>query len=68
MQLGRRTDPDLLAISLSATDYVGHAYGTEARRCCSDELDREIGISSKVLDSRGINYAVTLTADRRKGR
>src|SRR5438270_6994933 len=27
MQLGRRADPDLLAISLSATDYVGHSYG-----------------------------------------
>jgi predicted AlkP superfamily pyrophosphatase or phosphodiesterase len=26
LQLGRRADPDLLAISLSATDYVGHTY------------------------------------------
>ena len=35
MKLGRGASPDLLAISLSATDYVGHAYGTEARRCAS---------------------------------
>jgi len=65
MQLGRRSDPDLLAISLSATDYVGHTYGTEGEEMCLQltELDREIGDFLKVLDSRGINYAVVLTAD-----
>jgi predicted AlkP superfamily pyrophosphatase or phosphodiesterase len=65
MQLGRRTTPDLLAISLSATDYVGHTYGTEGEEMCLQltELDREIGDFLKLLDSRGINYAVVLTAD-----
>jgi len=65
MQLGRKTAPDLLAISLSATDYVGHTYGTEGEEMCLQltELDREIGDFLKVLDSRGINYAVALTAD-----
>jgi predicted AlkP superfamily pyrophosphatase or phosphodiesterase len=65
MQLGRKADPDLLAISLSATDYVGHSYGTEGEEMCLQltELDREIGDFLKVLDARGINYAVTLTAD-----
>jgi predicted AlkP superfamily pyrophosphatase or phosphodiesterase len=65
LQLGRKADPDLLAISLSATDYVGHAYGTEGEEMCLQltELDREIGDFLKVLDSRGINYAVALTAD-----
>src|SRR5689334_16354156 len=65
MQLGRRAAPDLLAISLSATDYVGHAYGTEGEEMCLQltELDREIGDFLKVLDSRGINYEVALTAD-----
>src|SRR5437764_13070452 len=65
MQLGRRADPDLLAISLSATDYVGHTYGTEGEEMCLQllEIDREIGDSMKLLDSRGINYAVVLTAD-----
>ena len=65
MQLGRRADPDLLAISLSATDYVGHSYGTEGEEMCLQltELDREIGDFLHVLDSRGIDYAVALTAD-----
>ena len=65
MQLGRRSDPDLLTISLSATDYVGHAFGLEGQEMCLQltELDREIGDFLKVLDSRGIDYAVALTAD-----
>src|SRR5437763_1184175 len=65
MQLGRRADPDLLAVSLSATDYVGHAYGTEGEEMCLQllELDREIGDFLKLLDARHINYAVALTAD-----
>jgi arylsulfatase A-like enzyme len=65
MQLGRRADPDLLAVSLSATDYVGHAYGTQGEEMCLQltELDREIGDFLKVLDARGLNYAVALTAD-----
>jgi predicted AlkP superfamily pyrophosphatase or phosphodiesterase len=65
MQLGRRSDPDVLAISLSATDYVGHTYGTEGEEMCVQltELDRDIGGFLAVLDSRGIDYAVALTAD-----
>ena len=65
MQLGKRADPDLLAIGLSATDYVGHSFGTEGEEMCLHltELDREMGDFLKVLDSRGIDYAVALTAD-----
>jgi predicted AlkP superfamily pyrophosphatase or phosphodiesterase len=65
MKLGRGADPDLLAISLSATDYIGHAYGTEGEEMCLQllELDREIGDFLSVLDSRGIDYEVALTAD-----
>ena len=65
LKLGRGVAPDLLAISLSATDYVGHAYGTEGEEMCLQltELDRELGDFFKVLDSRGIHYAVALTAD-----
>ncbi|HJP69538.1 MAG TPA: alkaline phosphatase family protein, partial [Sphingomicrobium sp.] len=65
MQLGRRSAPDLLSVSLSATDYVGHAYGTEGEEMCLQllELDREIGDFLKHLDSRGIDYAVVMTAD-----
>ena len=65
MKLGRGADHDLLAISLSATDYVGHSFGTEGEEMCLQltELDREIGDFLKVLDSRGIAYSVALTAD-----
>jgi predicted AlkP superfamily pyrophosphatase or phosphodiesterase len=65
MQLGRRASPDVLSVSLSATDYVGHTYGTEGEEMCLNllELDREIGDFLAVLDSRGIDYAVALTAD-----
>jgi predicted AlkP superfamily pyrophosphatase or phosphodiesterase len=65
MQLGRRATPDVLSVSLSATDYVGHAYGTEGEEMCLQltELDREIGDFLALLDSRGVDYAVALTAD-----
>ncbi len=65
MKLGRGNAPDLLAISLSATDYVGHSFGTEGEEMCLQltELDREIGDFLKVLDTRGIDYSVALTAD-----
>jgi len=65
MQLGRHADPDMLSISLSATDYVGHSYGTEGQEMCLNltELDREIGDFLNVLDSRKLNYEVVLTAD-----
>jgi predicted AlkP superfamily pyrophosphatase or phosphodiesterase len=65
MQLGRRATPDILAVSLSATDYVGHRYGTEGEEMCLQllELDREIGDFLAFLDSRGLDYAVALTAD-----
>jgi predicted AlkP superfamily pyrophosphatase or phosphodiesterase len=65
MQLGRRAAPDVLSVSLSATDYVGHEYGTEGEEMCLQllELDREIGDFLALLDNRGIDYAVVLTAD-----
>ena len=65
MQLGRGPTPDVLAISLSATDYVGHTFGTEGQEMCLQllDLDREIGDFLALLDARGIDYAVALTAD-----
>ena len=65
MRLGRGPAPDVLAISLSATDYVGHTYGTEGQEMCLQllDLDREIGDFLALLDARGIDYAVALTAD-----
>lgn len=65
LQLGGQAEPDLLSISLSATDYVGHSYGTGGSEMCLQllDLDRELGDFLKYLDSRAIDYVVALTAD-----
>jgi predicted AlkP superfamily pyrophosphatase or phosphodiesterase len=65
MKLGRGPAPDLIAIGLSATDYVGHTYGTEGQEMCLQllELDRDLGDFFSLLDRSGIAYSVVLTAD-----
>jgi arylsulfatase A-like enzyme len=64
-RLGRDRAPDVLAISLSATDYIGHRYGTEGLEMCLQlhALDQALGAFFAGLDRRGIDYAVVLTAD-----
>jgi predicted AlkP superfamily pyrophosphatase or phosphodiesterase len=64
-QLGRDSAPDVLAISLSATDYIGHRYGTAGLEMCIQmhALDDQVGRLFAALDQRGIDYAVVLTAD-----
>jgi len=65
--LGRGTATDLLAVSLSATDAVGHLYGP--RSCESydalQRLDRALGVFLDFLEQRvGANrLVVVLTAD-----
>ncbi len=65
MKLGRDQAPDILSISLSATDYVGHAYGTKGEEMCLQmfALDREIGDFLRALDAMRIDYTAALTAD-----
>ena len=65
LQLGRGRAPDLLSVSLSATDYVGHAYGTEGLEMCIQlaELDRSLGQLFAALDATGVDYVTFLTAD-----
>ncbi|MDE2437468.1 MAG: alkaline phosphatase family protein [Sphingomonadales bacterium] len=65
MDLGQGAAPDILSVSLSATDYVGHATGTEGLEMCIQmaELDKNIGRLLDHLDARGIDYAVMLSAD-----
>ena len=65
LRLGRGAGTDLLAIGLSATDYVGHTYGTEGAEMCSQmiALDGTIGRILAALDRTGVPYAVALTAD-----
>jgi predicted AlkP superfamily pyrophosphatase or phosphodiesterase len=65
MRLGQGPAPDLLAIGLSATDYVGHTRGTQGAEMCIQllALDRLLGGFFDRLDRSGIDYAVMLTAD-----
>ncbi|MEO0032844.1 MAG: hypothetical protein RIS94_2602 [Pseudomonadota bacterium] len=65
MKLGQQAAPDVLAVSLSATDYIGHATGTEGAEMCiqMQQLDLALGDFFKALDQRHIDYAVVLTAD-----
>ncbi len=65
MQLGKGAATDLLAISFSATDYTGHAFGTEGAEMCAQilALDATLGRLFAALDKTGVPYVVTLTAD-----
>jgi predicted AlkP superfamily pyrophosphatase or phosphodiesterase len=65
LHLGEGPAPDLLAIGVSATDYVGHTYGTEGVEMCIQlmALDRALGDFFDRLDATGIDYVVMLTAD-----
>ena len=65
MKLGRGPAPDLIAIGLSATDYVGHTYGTQGTEMCIQQaqLDQALGSFLDVLDRTGVDYQLMLTAD-----
>lgn len=65
LDLGRGPQTDLLAISLSATDYIGHRYGPDSREAHDNvlRLDRALGtfIDSlyRLRDSSTIVFALT---------
>ena len=65
LKLGQGSAPDVLSVSLSANDYIGHALGTEGVEMCIQmaELDKTIGRLFAALDKRKIDYLVVLTAD-----
>lgn len=66
MKLGRgKATTDILSVGLSATDYVGHSYGTAGAEMCLQlfSLDRDLGDFLSVLDRTGVDYAVVLTSD-----
>ena len=65
MKLGRGAAPDILAIGLSATDYVGHAFGTSGAEMCAQmaAVDLTVGRILAALDANGAPYVVVLTAD-----
>jgi predicted AlkP superfamily pyrophosphatase or phosphodiesterase len=65
--LGSHAAPDLLAVSLSSTDYVGHAFGPESLEAEDNlaRLDGELGAFIGFLDQRlgREHYLLVLTAD-----
>lgn len=65
MKLGKGPATDLMIIGMSATDVVGHTYGTEGSEMClqMQALDGALGTLFARLDKAKIDYAVTLTAD-----
>jgi arylsulfatase A-like enzyme len=65
MRLGEGAATDLLILGLSATDYVGHTFGTGGSEMCIQQLalDNELGAFFRELDATGIDYVVMLTAD-----
>jgi alkaline phosphatase len=65
LRLGSGAAPDVLAIGLSATDYVGHAFGTEGAEMCAQVLgvDENVGRILQALDETHVPYVVVLTAD-----
>jgi len=64
-RLGRGPATDLLAVSFSATDFVGHRYGTRGPEMCEQQrrLDETIGRLFAKLDGLKIPYLVVLSAD-----
>jgi hypothetical protein len=66
-QLGADDVPDLLIVSLSAHDYVGHNWGQESWEMLEHErvLDRELGRLLDALDAQvgHDRYALVLTSD-----
>jgi hypothetical protein len=65
MKLGRGPSTDVLTIGASATDYVGHGFGTEGSEMCIQlaTLDQTLGKFFAMLDKTGVDYVVALTAD-----
>lgn len=65
MKLGEGSATDVLIVGASASDYVGHTYGTEGTEMCLQltNLDRTLGYLFDILDKTGIDYQVVLTAD-----
>ena len=65
MKLGQGSATDLLIVGASATDVVGHTYGTEGSEMCLQlaALDAALGKLFARLDKAKIDYVVVLTAD-----
>ena len=65
MKLGQGATTDIISIGASATDYVGHGFGTQGGEMCLQlmALDASLGDFMTRLDATGVDYMVVLTAD-----
>jgi len=63
--LGDGPQVDLLTVSLSATDFIGHRYGTRGPEMCDQvaRLDQRLGAFLKSLDKVKGGVLVVLAAD-----
>jgi predicted AlkP superfamily pyrophosphatase or phosphodiesterase len=64
-RLGHGAGTDLLAVSFSATDYIGHHYGNGGAEMCAQQaaLDATIGRLMAAVRAAGVPTLVVLTAD-----
>ncbi|MEK9967560.1 MAG: alkaline phosphatase family protein [Ferrovibrio sp.] len=64
-RLGKRGQTDLLAIGLSATDFIGHGYGTQGPEMCDQmhRLDVMLGDFLAYLDGYGARVMLVVTGD-----
>ena len=64
-KLGKGRATDLLAVSLSATDHIGHRFGSGGAEMCVQmaALDAAVGDFLAKLDALKTPYLVMLTAD-----
>ena len=53
-EMGQREETDFLAVSLSATDYIGHQFGTNAIETEDTylRLDQDLGLFFEFLDEK----------------
>lgn len=63
--LGDGPQVDVLTVSLSATDFIGHRYGTRGPEMCDQitRLDERLGVFLKSLDKVKGGVLVVLAAD-----
>src|SRR5699024_1377457 len=70
-QLGKNKEIDFLAISFSATDYIGHLFGTTSREVedAYVKLDRDLARFLNFLDEvlGKDNYLLFLSSDHGAG-
>lgn len=64
LEMGRDAAPDLLLVSVSGTDYVGHVFGPESWEAADNlaRVDAALGAMVRSLEARG-PVSVLVTAD-----